>query len=70
MPRTKSDTTLRVPPRGTFNGFRYDKGETVRMTGKQWNELATQHKFKWKRVGDPREGIRDLCGGGYEVYLN
>lgn len=60
---------LRVPPRGTFTGFRYENAETLHMTGKEWNELAQQHKFKWKKVGDPREKIRDLCGGGYEVWL-
>lgn len=65
----KKSNDLRVPPRGTFTGFRYENGETLHMTGKEWNALAEQRKFAWKRVGDPREGIRDLCGGGYEVWL-
>lgn len=68
MPRAKREE-YRVPPRGTFTGFRYENAETLHMTGKEWNELAQQHKFKWKRVGDNREKIRDLCGGGYEVWL-
>lgn len=59
----------RVPPRGKFKGFRYASGETLTMTGKEWNDLAEQRKFAWKRVGDPREGCRDLCGGGYEVWI-
>jgi len=69
MPRGKTFDTIRVPPRGTFQGFRYDTGENLYMTGKEWNELAQQRKFIWKKVGDPREGIKDLCGGGYEVWL-
>ena len=60
MPRAKREE-YRVPPRGTFTGFRYENAETLHMTGKEWNELAQQHKFKWKKVGDPREKIRELC---------
>lgn len=59
----------KVPPRGKFTGCD-PKGEIIRMTGKEWNELAAARRFKWKRVGDPREGIGDLCGGGYEVWVD
>ena len=50
MPRGKTFDTIRVPPRGTFQGFRYDTGENLYMTGKEWNELAQQRKFMWKKV--------------------
>ena len=40
------------------------------MTGKEWNDLADKHGFEWKRGGDPREGIKDLCGGKYEVWID
>ena len=70
MPRGKTLDTRRVPPRGTFKGFRYASAEEITMTGKEWNALADQYKFAWKRVGDPREGVKDLCGGGYEVWIS
>jgi hypothetical protein len=67
---SKTLDTRRVPPRGKFTGFRYLSNEELRMTGKEWNELAEQKRFAWKRVGDPREGCKDLCGGGYEVWID
>lgn len=67
--KEKKGNQFRVPPRGKFNGID-PKGVEVRMTGKEWNDLAEQNKFTWKRVGDPREGVKDLCGGGYEVWIN
>jgi hypothetical protein len=66
----KKKEELKVPPRKHFTGFCYLTGAHVpAMTGKAWNDLADQHRFKWKRVGDPREGVHDLCGGGYEVHI-
>lgn len=62
-------TKYRVPPRGRFQGFD-PKRNVVKMTGKEWNELAQKNNFEWKRTGDPREGIKDLCGGGYEVWID
>lgn len=60
---------IKVPPRGKFHGID-PRGVDLYLTGKEWNELAEQHKFEWKKVGDPREGIYDLCGGGYEVWID
>lgn len=65
----KKDKEYRVPPRGKFKGCD-PKGETVVLSGKEWNALAEQRKFEWKKVGDPREGCKDLCGGGYEVWID
>lgn len=59
----------RVPPRGTFQGFRYETGESVWMTGKEWNALAQKYKFTWKKVGDPRENVKDLCKNNYKVWI-
>ena len=66
----RKEKELSPPQRKTFSGFSYWTGEHLRMTGKAWSELAQQKKFKWKRVGDPREGVHDLCGGGYEVHID
>lgn len=60
----------RVPPRGKFKGFDYHKDVELEMTGKEWNELIERKGLAWKKVGDPREGVRDLCAGGYEVWIN
>lgn len=61
----------KVPPRGVFSGFCYLTHKPVlAMKGTEWNALAAQRGFAWKRVGDPREGVRDLCGGGYEVHID
>jgi len=60
---------IRVPPRGKFKGIDPKRVE-ITMTGKEWNELAERNNFKWKKIGDPREGIKDLCGGGYEVWID
>ena len=65
----KKEIKYRVPPRGRFQGFDL-KRNVIKMTGKEWNELAEKNNFEWKRVGDPREGIKDLCGGGYEVWID
>jgi hypothetical protein len=61
---------IKLPPRQILSGFCYKTNETVSMKGKEWNELAVKGKFKWKKVGDPREGVRDICGGGYEIYID
>jgi len=63
-------TKIKLPARKKLAGFFYKGNETIIMTGKEWMDLAAKSKFTWKRVGDPREGIRDVCGGGYEVHID
>jgi hypothetical protein len=59
----------KVPPRNKFKGID-PRGVELYLSGKEWNDIATKNKFEWKKVGDPREGVKDLCGGGYEIWID
>lgn len=61
---------IKLPARKKLAGFFYKSNETIIMTGREWMDLAAKNNFRWKRVGDAREGVRDVCGGGYEVYVD